>query len=106
MNIDEELIKLLPDSLVTSIISKEVINTFENIDRSAEGVCEEIFVVARSMHAYSIDYGFGQHFRLLVAIGGLISNNSGFLKAGKEFVTLYLTNQFELITFDVHGSDY
>jgi len=58
-------------------------------------------VVARSFHSYQFDIGFGDHFRALVAIGGLKDLGHGIVEPGICFATLYLSTSRKLITFDL-----
>ncbi len=57
-------------------------------------------VVARSLHAYDVEMGFGDHYRVLVAMGGIGSVEHGVVEPGICFATLWYSSGAELITVD------
>jgi len=62
------------------------------------GVCVE--VLARSFHTYEVEMGFGDHYRVLVALGGLKSMLHGIPEPGLCFVTIWYSANVKLITMD------
>jgi hypothetical protein len=57
-------------------------------------------VLVRSVHAYEIDFGFGNHLRVLVAIGGVKEMTAGVPRASFCFATLWYSADCKLITVD------
>ena len=60
----------------------------------------ELTVVARSVHTYEVRIGFGDHYRVLVAVGGIDSVEHGIVRAGICFATLWYSTELKLITVD------
>jgi len=76
------------------------VNDEKSVDVSTKDPLE---VIAKSFHIRDPEYGFGNHFRALVAVGGLIGINNGIPEAGKCFLTLWYNQDVELITVDVQA---
>lgn len=103
---------LLTDRLIIDIL-KSISLKSANGSQTPHGQVEihpatidDSFVVAKSHHWYSIPYGYGEHFRVLIAIGGLESCQYGILTAKLFLMSMFLTSDFKLITYDIHGSTY
>lgn len=58
----------------------------------------ERFVVARSKHVYALPWGWGSHYRALVAIGGAELSELGELKAGACFASMTFNKERKVIT--------
>lgn len=62
---------------------------------------EELELVAQSLHGYKFDIGFGDHQRVLVAVGGVAEVENGVAKARRFFATLWYTADGKLISTDL-----
>ncbi|MFH1024679.1 MAG: hypothetical protein V1809_14955 [Planctomycetota bacterium] len=59
-----------------------------------------IDILARSCHVYDYDIGFGNHYRVLTALGGILHNRNGVIEASLGFATLWYSEERNLITVD------
>ena len=57
-------------------------------------------IVARSCHSYERDIGFGDHYRVLVALGGVERVEHGVVQAAFCFASMYYNPALALITVD------
>lgn len=57
-------------------------------------------VVARSYHTYEYDLGFGDHYRVLIAVGGIVRIRYGIAKAKLSFASLWYSEERKLVTVD------
>ena len=103
--------KLLPDSIIVKILTE--ICTIEDARqpslfdyRLSIEMIERSVSVGKSYHWYSIPYSYGPHFRVLIALGGLASHSQGILMANWRFLTLVVSENLKLITYDLHESTY
>ncbi len=62
----------------------------------------QLEVIAKSLHTYSYDIGFGHHYQVQVAIGGVTSLEHGIVDARYCFATLFYNLALKLITIDFH----
>lgn len=96
--------------LLAQIPTQNLISTAQSLleGNDVDHVCDmqETVIIAASLHTYSIEYGFGSHYRFLIAIGGLLDSENGILVAARTFITLFTTLDFSLITYDDHGDVY
>jgi hypothetical protein len=60
-------------------------------------------VVARSCHTYERKMSFGDHYRVLVAVGGIRTVANGVPEANLCFATVWYTPALELITIDFYS---
>ncbi|MEM8998306.1 MAG: hypothetical protein AAGF23_26215 [Acidobacteriota bacterium] len=58
-------------------------------------------IVARTCCAYYFEIGFGSHFQVVVAVGGVASVEFGIVEAGICFFRLWYSAGGELITNDI-----
>ena len=73
-----------------------------DIDRSGS-----LDIVARSCHAYEYDIGFGDHYRVLVAVGGVQAVEHGVVQPRVCFASTYTNGTsefFEVTNFDLSKS--
>lgn len=110
-NNDSEYEQFVDDLLVLRLAGQIASQVREHEDHSVTTLWSQeallaTSIVAKSYHWYAIPYGFGSHHRVLLAIGGLSSFDNGILVANSCFVTLYVTNDMELITYDIHENIY
>lgn len=59
-----------------------------------------LHVVARSAHSYEYAMGFGDHYRALVAVGGVKGVSHGVPQAGICFATLWYSAEAVVSTVD------
>lgn len=59
-----------------------------------------IDIVSKSIHIYNYDLGFGDHLRVLVAIGGLTEIKDGIPMPLYCFATMWYTLEGDIITVD------
>jgi hypothetical protein len=64
------------------------------------GRTETFEIVARSCHAYEYEMNFGDHYHVLVAVGGVREVNHGVPRPRVSFVSMIYSPKLELITLD------
>lgn len=57
-------------------------------------------IVARSCHTYEYEIGFGDHYRVLVAVGGVRKVEHGVVQAHVCFASMFYRPDLTLITVD------
>ena len=62
----------------------------------------ELCIVAKVFYSYNFDIGFGNHYRVLVAIGGVEQVANGIVDASICFVLGYFNTNGGLITVDLN----
>lgn len=100
------------DLLETALPEGRIVSDLRAILAEAEGAVEldgltihaspdaTIEVIARSAHSYELPIGFGDHFRALVAIGGVVRIEHGVPTAQTCFATLWYSAERRLMTVD------
>jgi hypothetical protein len=93
--------------------------SFERVDRDLRGLLHQanwqveiggesvhvdrslpLQIVGRSCHAYEYDMGFGDHYRVLVAVGGVRAVENGVVRAATCFASMYYGPALAVITVD------
>jgi hypothetical protein len=103
-----DIFRLLRFSLPDERIFEDIRNILDEGDRRIEldgqWVPYEpdvpLQVLVRSVYAYEMEFGFGNGFRVLVAIGGVKGIEAGVPRAGICFATLWYRADRKLITVD------
>lgn len=100
----EFLVDKLPDEKITTDLRQVVAesNSFIQLEHRDIKMDSEtkLEIVGRSYHCYNFDIGFGDHYRVCVAIGGVTNVAHGVPEAAKCFATMWYSVDRRLITVD------
>ena len=103
-----DLDKFLPDKLIQEDLSKKlwIEKTGKLIELEEKSVIVPygaiLEVVSKSYRKNFYNIGFRNHYAALVAIGGVIEEECGFLEPKYCFATLFYTSDKTMISLDFH----
>ena len=99
----------LPNELIEKDLSIFLWEDYPNVPIELEEesivipVSTGLEVVAKSYRQNVYEGGFGNHYAVLVAIGGVRDNEGGYLYPEYCFATLFYSSEKLLITLDFHS---
>jgi hypothetical protein len=103
-SIKEKLLEALPLTSIMNDLTQLMIERSHAIELGGVEVLIphdiQHQIVARSYHDYFMPLGFGDHCRVLVALGGVKSAKAGIITSQYGFATLWYKPSGELITVD------
>ena len=98
------VISVLPDERVAADLREVLAEGGYRIELDGSDVSvptdTTLHIVARSSHTYEYQIGFGDHFRVLVAVGGVKDLAHGVPTPGVCFATMWYGPQADLTTVD------
>lgn len=96
--------RLIPDSKIERDLHDLLVECRWQVELSgttvpvAEG--SEFKVIERIYIESTLEIGFGSHYRVLIAVGGLESVEHGIVIPNTCFALFYYSSSYELLTFD------